>query len=131
MVIQVNIKTNKNKQKTKMKKRLIHRELLALAELVYESMASDLKLQIENELKILKKSPLYKEMRKRAISLDGFTSQGEFSLFQDIFERELRSIARSKCQSIPRRMDIYNRLVLMDFDPKDVNGIIKEIKASF
>lgn len=114
-----------------MKKRLIHRELLALTESVYESMVSDLKLQIENELKILKKSPLYKQMRKRAISLDGFTSQGESSLFQDMFERELRSIARSKCQSIPRRMDIYNRLVLMDFDPKDVNNIIKEIKASF
>lgn len=114
-----------------MKKRLIHRELLALAELVYESMMSDLKLQIENELKILKKSPLYKQMRKRAISLDGFISQGESSLFQDMFERELRSIAHSKCKSIPRRMDIYNRLVLMDFDPKDVNGIIKEIKASF
>lgn len=114
-----------------MKKRLIHRELLALTELVYESMASDLKLQIENELKILKKSPLYKQMRKRAISLDGYTSQGESSFFQDMFDYKLHSIARSKCQSIPFRTDIYNRLVLMDFDPKDVNGIIKEIKASF
>ena len=116
-------------------KRLIKRELYTVAELIVTDLRKERAEKIESEFITLKKTPLYKTMKRRARSLDAYLYAGEKEAFLSTFESAMRyriSVnLNQKYGNVPIVREVVAKLILQQIDATDLASLVNQVKATF